>query len=188
MPEARADAHEHGDIVFFGRLVFEKGCDKLIRAYAGWLARGTPGLPAGRARPRLIIYGRGPELGYLEGLVRDSAWSRRRLSGVPERPGAGERGSRGVGRRCPQHLGGTRRDDSGRAVRMRCPGNRLGNGRAKGYFFEPRILVPNGDVSALIEALTTHFATGPFPVPTGTEEWSLPVIKRTLLALLDCRP
>src|SRR6185312_579143 len=35
-----------------------------------WLSRGCPGLCAGRARPRLVLHGRGPELVRIEALVR----------------------------------------------------------------------------------------------------------------------
>ena len=67
---ARAIAHQAGDIVFFGRLVFEKGVDRLIRAYALWRSSGSSsGLAAGRSLPRLIIHGSGPELAFLQSLI-----------------------------------------------------------------------------------------------------------------------
>jgi hypothetical protein len=40
--ELREHAYQTDDIVFFGRLVFEKGCDDLIRAYGLWI-RGSAG-------------------------------------------------------------------------------------------------------------------------------------------------
>lgn len=55
-------------------------------------------------------------------------------------------------------------------------------------FAEHGLLAENGDVAGWAEAFARHFATGPnYPHPTGSEEWTLPVIRRSLLELLEDR-
>jgi glycogen(starch) synthase len=189
-PEARAQAHAHGDIVFFGRLVFEKGCDTLIRAYASWLERGVPGLRVGRVRPRLVFYGRGPELGHLERLVRElgvgDAVDLRGFLGGRELVSAARAASVVVIPSVWEEPGATI------AVELFACGVPViasATGAQGEIFAGHGILARNGDVPALVEALTKHFSVGPiFPQPKGSEEWSLPAIKRTLHALIERGP
>jgi glycogen(starch) synthase len=186
-PEARSYAHEHGDIVFFGRLVFEKGCDNLIRAYAGWCSRGSPGLRAGRPRPRLVIYGRGPELEHLEGVVRELG-----VDGLVDLRGfLGGRDLVAAARAASVVVIPSVWEEPGATIAVELfacgvPVIASATGAQGEIFSGHGILVPNGDVPALAQALVRHFSAGPFVTqPKGSEEWSLPTIRRTLLAIAE---
>jgi glycogen synthase len=185
--EARADAHEHGDIVFFGRLVFEKGCDVLIRAYALWLSRGRPGLHSDRAQPRLVIYGRGPELGAMEALVRELGVA----ASVDMLPFLGGRDLVLVARRASVVVVPSVWEEPGATIAVELfacgvPVIATETGAQGEIFSGQGLLVPNGDVATLAEMIARHFSSGPiFPHPTGYEPWALPAIKQSLLALLD---
>ena len=188
--EARADAHEHGDIVFFGRLVFEKGCDVLVRAYALWLGRGGPGLRPDRARPRLVIYGRGPELTQIEALVRDLDVA----ASVDIRPFLGGRDLVLAARRASVVVVPSVWEEPGATIAVELfacgvPVIATATGAQGEIFAGQGSLVPNGDVSTLADAIAEHFSSGPiFPHPTGYEPWGLPAISKSLLALLDPMP
>jgi glycosyltransferase involved in cell wall biosynthesis len=53
-------------------------------------------------------------------------------------------------------------------------------------FADHGLLAANGAVEAWAESFSRHFSQGPkYPTPTGAEPWTLPVIRRSLLALLD---
>jgi glycogen(starch) synthase len=186
-PEARAHAHEHGDIVFFGRLVFEKGCDDLIRAYASWCDRGTPGLRAGRPRPRLVIYGRGPELGHLEKVVRELG-----VGGLVDlRDFLNGRDLVTAARAASVVVIPSVWEEPGATIAVELfacgvPVIASATGAQGEIFSRHGILFPNGNVPALAEALARHFLAGPvLPQPKGSEEWSLPAIRRTLLAIVE---
>jgi glycosyltransferase involved in cell wall biosynthesis len=185
--EARADAHVHGDIVFFGRLVFEKGCDVLVRAYALWLGRGGPGLRSGRVRPRLVIYGRGPEIAQIEALVRDLDVA----ASVDIRPFLGGRDLVLAARRASVVVVPSVWEEPGATIAVELfacgvPVIATSTGAQGEIFAGQGLLVPNGDVPALADAIAEHFSSGPiFPHPTGHEPWGLPAISKSLLALLD---
>jgi glycogen synthase len=185
--EARADAHARGDIVFFGRLVFEKGCDVLIRAYDLWLRRGRPGLPSDRAPPRLVIHGRGPELADLEQLVRQLGLA----AAVEIRPFLGGKELVSAARHASVVVIPSVWEEPGATVAVELfacgvPVIATATGAQGEIFAAHGLLVPNGDVSSLADAFARHFSAGPFfPHPTGQEPWALPSIKRSLLALIE---
>jgi glycosyltransferase involved in cell wall biosynthesis len=185
--EARADAHQRGDIVFFGRLVFEKGCDVLVRAYALWLGRGRPGLRSDRAQPRLVIYGRGPELAQIEALARDLEVA----ASVDIRPFLGGQELVLAARRASVVVVPSVWEEPGATIAVELfacgvPVIATATGAQGEIFAGQGLLVPNGDVARLADAMAEHFTSGPiFPHPTGHEPWGLPAIRSGLLALLD---
>jgi glycogen synthase len=184
--EARSQAHTQGDIVSFGRLVFEKGCDKLIRGFALWHSRGLPGLPAGRARPRLVIYGRGPELGPIEDLARELGVA----DAVDLRPFLGGQELARVARSASVVVIPSVWEEPGATIAVELfacgvPVIASATGAQGEIFAGHGRLVPNGDVPALADAFHRHFADGAIhPRPTGDEPWALPAITRTLTGLL----
>jgi glycosyltransferase involved in cell wall biosynthesis len=187
---AAAGSFEGGDIVFFGRLVFEKGCDVLVRAYASWISRGWPGLPVGRVHPRLVIYGRGPELTEIQTLTRQLAVEEM----VDVRPFVGGRELVLAAREASVVVIPSVWEEPGATIAVELfacgvPVIVTATG-AQGEIFKGHgRLVPNGDVAALADAIAQHFAAGPLrPQPAGTEPWALPAIKRSLLELLATAP
>lgn len=185
--EARARAYETGDIVFFGRLVFEKGCEDLLRAYALWRCRFTA---RARQRPlpaRLVIYGRGPELAELERLTHDL-----QLAGdVDLRPFVGGRDLALAARRSSVVVVPSRWEEPGATIAVElfaCGAAVIASETgAQGEIFSGHgRLFPNGDVEGLARRLEEHFASGPiYPQPSGDEPWAIPVIHRALIRLLD---
>jgi glycosyltransferase involved in cell wall biosynthesis len=184
-PETRQRAYRGGDIVFFGRLVFEKGCDDLVRAYRLWLNR-TGGGASGRSPtspPRLIIYGQGPEKPMLEGLIGELGLSRQ----VEIRPFVGGRDLALTARAASVVVVPSRWEEPGATIAVElfaCGGAVIASATgAQGEIFaEHGRVFRNGDVEALADALGQHFASGPiYPRPTGHEQWELPSIERTLL-------
>ena len=186
-PEARRHAQSAGDIVFFGRLVFEKGVDVLLRAYALWRSRGCPGLSAGRSPPRLVIHGRGPEAAFIERLVgeldlREQVYLRSFLGG---------RDLVRAARDAAVVVIPSVWEEPGATVAVELfacgvPVIASATGAQGEIFAEHGRLAANGDVEALVEAFVRHFSLGPkYPTPTGSESWTLAAIRRSLLALLD---
>jgi glycosyltransferase involved in cell wall biosynthesis len=188
--DMRARAHQAGDIVFFGRLVFEKGCDVLVRSYARWLGRGCPGIGAGRAQPRLVLYGRGPELGRIEALIGELGVA----GAVDLRPFLGGQELVEAARAASVVVIPSVWEEPGATIAVELyacgvPVIASATGAQGEIFSGQGLLVPNGDVEALAEAFVEHFSAGPFaPRTTGTEPWSLPTIKRTLLSLVVREP
>jgi glycogen synthase len=184
--EARARAHEQGDIVFFGRLTFEKGCDDLIRAYAAW-RRATSAATLRSTRPRLIFYGRGPELRLLEQLVADLGLG----ADVELRPFLGGRDLVKVARQASVVVIPSRWEEPGAtiAVELFACGVPVIASRAgaPGEIFDHHgRLFANGDIVSLTAAIDAHFSTGPtYPRPTGSEPWLLPAIEQALLRILE---
>lgn len=185
-PEGRRRAHLAGDIVFFGRLVFEKGCDVLIKAYALWRNRGWPGLPADRSPPRLVIHGGGPEAAAMTALVRELG-----LGGsVDLRPFLGGRDLVLAARDATVVVIPSVWEEPGATIAVELfacgvPVIASATGAQGEIFAEHGLVAENGDIAGWAEAFARHFATGPnYPHPTGAEEWTLPVIRRSLLELL----
>jgi glycogen synthase len=183
-PEARARAYETGDIVFFGRLVFEKGCDDLIRAYALW--RGRAGAAGGRPpRARLVLHGRGPELGALERLVAELGVG----ADVDLRPFLGGPDLARAARAASVVVIPSRWEEPGATIAVElyaCGAAVIASqtGAQGEIFADHGRLFPNRDVEGLSRALEAHFAAGPvYPRPSGDEPWSLPAIQRALVRL-----
>ena len=168
--QARSQAYETGDVVFFGRLVFEKGCDDLIRAYALWRRRlATAGRPR-RAPARLVVYGRGPEQPELERLVAEL-----KLGGdVQLRPFLGGRDLARAAREASVVVVPSRWEEPGATIAVElyaCGAAVIASETgAQGEIFAAHgRLFPNGDVDALARALEQHFASGPvYPTPRAT--------------------
>jgi glycosyltransferase involved in cell wall biosynthesis len=182
-PEARATAYTQGDIVFFGRLVFEKGCDDLVRAYALWRQRAGSGAP-----PRkLVIYGQGPERPLLEQLVAELGLA----TEVQIRSFLGGGDLARAARAASVVVIPSRWEEPGATIAVElyaCDAAVIASATgAQGEIFAERgRLFPNGDVEALAGALGQHFTQGArYSRPTGDEPWTLPVIERALLALVS---
>lgn len=186
----RTRAYETGDIVFFGRLVFEKGCDDLIRAYQLWRRTGGGEL-RGRRIPRLILFGRGPELQLLEDLVTSLGIDK---GDVDLRPFVSGRELAHAASSASVVVVPSRWEEPGATVGVElfaCGAAVIASETgALGEIFEGQgRLFKNGDVEGLARALGAHFSDGPiYPRPTGREPWLVPAIKRDLLALLEPAP
>jgi glycogen synthase len=184
--EARARAYETGDIVFFGRLVFEKAADDLIRAYETW-RRGDAGGARRRRVPRLVIYGRGPELGRLEELVRGLGIA----DDVDLRAFIGGRELARAAREASVVVVPSRWEEPGGTIGIElfaCGAAVIASERgAMGEVFKGHgRLFSNGDGDALARALRDHFSDGPiYPQPRGDEPWLVPAIRRELIAVTD---
>jgi glycosyltransferase involved in cell wall biosynthesis len=183
-PAARKKAYEEGDILFFGRLVFEKGADDLIRGFA--LARDRGVFASSRA-PALVIHGEGPERPALQSLVRDLGLGgcvqfhpflkgddlvpRARAASLVVFPSRWE------------EPGGTL------AVELFMMGASVLSSRqgASGEIFEGHgRLFDNRNVEALAGGLAAHFREGPvYPNPTGNEPWALPNIRQVATSLVE---
>jgi glycosyltransferase involved in cell wall biosynthesis len=187
-PEERARAFRGGDVVFFGRLVFEKGCDDLVRAYA-LARRRRAGAGAGRAAPpRLIIYGRGPELPLLEALVAELGLG----SDVDLRPFLGGAELARAARAASAVVIPSRWEEPGATIAVElyaCGAAVIASATgAQGEIFAGGHgrLFPNGDVEGLAAALEQHLAEGArYPRPAGDEPWLLPEIERRLLRVIE---
>lgn len=185
--DGRRQAHLAGDIVFFGRLVFEKGCDVLLKAYALWRERGWPGLPAERSPPRLIIHGGGPEASAMKALVSELGLGDR----VDLRPFLGGRDLVLAARDATVVVIPSVWEEPGATIAVELfacgvPVIASATGAQGEIFAEHGLVAGNGDVSGWADAFARHFAAGPkYPHPTGSEEWTLPVIRRSLLELLE---
>jgi glycosyltransferase involved in cell wall biosynthesis len=183
--EARARAYETGDIVFFGRLVFEKGCDDLVRAYELWRRR-----PPDTARrgwmPRLVIFGRGPELASLQELASSLGVA----DHVQFRSFVGGRELARIAREASVVVVPSRWEEPGATIGVElfaCGAAVITTERgALGEIFSDQgRLYPNGNVEALASALGEHFASGPiYPRPTGREPWLVPAIELDVLDVL----
>jgi glycosyltransferase involved in cell wall biosynthesis len=184
--DARAAAYATGDILCFARLVFEKGCDDLVRAYARFREGAARALS--RPLPRLIIHGDGPERPVLEELVRSLGLGRDvELSPFvngEELAKAARRASLVV---VPSHW-----EEPGATIAVElfaCGAAVVASETgAQGEIFDGGHgrLFPNGDVEALAAALAQHFSAGPvYPRPSGSEPWTVPTIQRALLNLLQ---
>jgi glycosyltransferase involved in cell wall biosynthesis len=188
-PERRRHAYLTGDIVFFGRLVFEKGCDDLVRAYRLWLNRAGGDLGGRAAAPRLIIYGQGPEKALLERLVGELGLEGR----VEMRAFLGGRDLAAAARAASVVVVPSRWEEPGATVAVElfaCGGAVIASetGAQGEIFAEHGRVFRNDDAERLADALGQHFASGPvYPRPTGREEWELPMIERALLEIADRR-
>lgn len=184
-PEERAHAYETGDIVFFGRLVFEKAADDLIRAYDRWRRERTN--PHGRRTPRLIIHGRGPELDRLQALVSELGIA----ADVDLAPFVGGQELARAARRASVVVVPSRWEEPGATIGIElfaCGVPVIASERgALGEVFKGHgRLFSNGDVAALTGAIRDHFSDGPiYPQPTGDEPWLIPAIKRELNELIS---
>lgn len=185
--EARRRAHATGDIVFFGRLVFEKGCDVLLKAYALWRSRGCPGLPVDRSPPRLVLHGKGPEEASIERLIGELDLRDK----VELRPFLGGRDLVRAARAATVVVIPSVWEEPGATVAVELfacgvPVIASATGAQGEIFAEHGLLAANGDVEAWAVAFATHFSHGPsYPSPTGSEAWLPTVIRRSLLALLE---
>jgi glycosyltransferase involved in cell wall biosynthesis len=184
--QARSQAYETGDIVFFGRLVFEKGCDDLIRAYALWRRRLATAERPRRVPARLIVYGRGPEQPELERLVAEL-----KLGGdVQLRPFLGGRDLARAAREASVVVVPSRWEEPGATIAVElyaCGAAVIASKTgAQGEIFAAHgRLFPNGDVDALARALEQHFVSGPvYPTPSGDDPWGLPTIERMLVQMI----
>jgi glycogen(starch) synthase len=187
-PSSAADedrSYRTGDIVFFGRLVFEKGCDDLIRAYARWAHSG--GCPDRRPLPRLVLYGEGPERERLERLVleldvRESVDFRLFLGG---------RELVRVARNASVVIVPSRWEEPGATIAVElfaCGAPVIASkAGAQGEIFAGHgRLFANRDISQLAKALAAHFKDGPVrPSPRGDEPWLLPAIQTQLVRLMS---
>jgi glycosyltransferase involved in cell wall biosynthesis len=186
--DARDRAYKTGDIVFFGRLVFEKGCDDLIRAYALWREReAAVRPPPSRAAARLIIYGQGPERSHLEELIRRLGLE----SEIELRPFLSGRDLVLAARNATVVAIPSRWEEPGAtiAVELFACGVAViaSETGAQGEIFSGQgRLFPNGDIEGLSRALEAHFTAGPiYPHAAGDEPWLLPAVQSALLRLLE---
>jgi glycosyltransferase involved in cell wall biosynthesis len=188
-PAARSRAYESGDVVFFGRLVFEKGCDDLIRAYDRWRRESADSRPRTRP-PRLVLYGRGPELGTLEALVSSLGIA----AHVSLQPFLGGRELALAARNASVVVVPSRWEEPGATIGVElfaCGAAVIASQKgALGEIFAGHgRLFENGDVASLATALRDHFSVGPlYPKPSGHEPWLVPEIRRALLSVLDRSP
>jgi glycosyltransferase involved in cell wall biosynthesis len=184
--DLRTSAYESGDIVFFGRLVFEKGCDDLIRAYALWRQRSAGDLRR-KTIPRLVIYGQGPEQTNLENLVT----SLQITEHVDLRPFVGGRELVRVAREASVVVIPSSWEEPGGTIGVElfaCGAAVIASERGVfGEIFKDHgRLFSNRDVDGLADALGQHFAIGPiYPRPTGREPWLFPAIEREVLGLIS---
>lgn len=185
--DARASSYQTGDLVFFGRLVFEKGCEDLINAYALW-RNHHPLKEPDRPRPRLIIYGQGPEQSDLERLVqrRDLAQS------VEIRPFLKGRDLALAARRATAVIVPSRWEEPGATIAVElfaCGAAVIASETgAQGEIFSGQQgrLFPNGQVERLAAAFDEHFTSGAlYPKPRGDEPWLVPTIRRALLDVIE---
>ena len=183
--DERAAAYATGDILCFARLVFEKACDDLVRAYAR--LREGPARGPGRPVPRLIIHGDGPERAGLAELVH-SLGLERDVDLAPFVSG-GELAR--LARRASVVIVPSRWEEPGATVAVElfaCGAAVIASQTgAQGEIFDGHgRLFPNGDVDGLAGALAQHFGAGPiYPRPLGSEPWTVPAIQRALLGLLE---
>ena len=186
--EARASAYETGNLVFFGRLVFEKGCEDLIKAYALWRDRDCArAIDSGRPRPRLIIYGQGPEQAALEGLIHNLG-----LGQVVEiRPFLKGQSLAEAARVATAVVVPSRWEEPGATIAVElfaCGAAVIASETgAQGEIFSGHgRLFPNGNIERLAEALEDHFRSGGiYPKPRGDEPWLVPRIRRALLDVIE---
>jgi glycosyltransferase involved in cell wall biosynthesis len=181
----RAAAYATGDILCFARLVFEKGCDDLVRAYARFREGAARG--PGRPPPRLIIHGDGPERPGLAELVRSLGLDR----DVVLAPFVNGEELARVARRASVVVVPSRWEEPGATIAVElfaCGAAVVASQTgAQGEIFDGHgRLFSNGDVEGLAAALAQHFGTGPiYPRPLGSEPWTVPAIQRSLLDLLE---
>jgi len=183
--DERAAAYATGDILCFARLVFEKGCDDLVRAYARFREGAARG--PGRPPPRLIIHGDGPERGVLTELVRSLGLER----DVELAPFVGGEELARLARRASVVIVPSSWEEPGATIAVElfaCGAAVIASQTgAQGEIFDHGHgrLFPNRDVEGLAAALGEHFGNGPiYPRPLGSEPWTVPAIQRSLLDLL----
>jgi glycosyltransferase involved in cell wall biosynthesis len=187
---AKTESYRSGDIVFFGRLVFEKGADDLLRAYAEFQRRASTGFPGRAAFPRLIYYGQGPETTLLEQLVKELALTGR----VDIRPFVGGEALAAAARKASVVVIPSRWEEPGATIAVElfaCGAAVIASkvGAQGEIFAEHGRVYQNGDVSGLAKQLEEHFSGGArYPRPDGDEPWSIEAITRAALALLGPRP
>lgn len=181
---ARREAYETGNILFFGRLVFEKGVDNLIRAFALARSRGVFG---SRRPPLLVLHGDGPERMALQDLaehlgIADSVHFAGFLNGA----GIVEKA-----RAASLVVFPSRWEEPGAtmAVELFMMGAAVLASRhgATGEIFEGHgRLFENQSIEELVDGLAAHFRDGPrYPNPTGKEPWALANIQRVARSLLE---
>jgi glycosyltransferase involved in cell wall biosynthesis len=189
VPEAtaRARAYHEGDVVFFGRMVFEKGIDDLVNAFARFRAANPDPLP-GRARPpRLVLHGEGPERERIVALVGALGLG----ADVELRPFLGGERLAAAARAASVVVVPSRWEEPGATIAVElfaCGAAVIGSqaGAPGEIFAEHGRLFRNRDVDDLARQLTLHFVEGPrYPRPTGAEPWGLPSIRRNALALVE---
>jgi glycosyltransferase involved in cell wall biosynthesis len=182
-PAAKARAYQTGDIVFFGRLVFEKGVDDLMRAHALWCKRRG----VGRSMRRLVLYGHGPELSLLERLAQEL-----QIAGYVElRPFLSGTSLVNAAREASVVVIPSRWEEPGATIAVElfaCGAAVIASQTgAQGEIFAGQgRLFANGDVEQLARALEDHFALGPvYPKPTGDEPWTVSAIRRDLVRVIE---
>jgi glycogen synthase len=184
---ARVAAHEAGDVVFFGRLVFEKGVDDLLRAFK--LFRGVSGgLPGpGRTRPpRLAIYGEGPERDRLVRLADELG-----IDGeVDWRPFVNGARLAELARSASVVVVPSRWEEPGATIAVElfaCGAAVIASesGAPGEIFRDHGRLFRNGDVQDLARQLSMHLTSPRYPHPTGREPWAVPAIVQAALDIVD---
>jgi glycosyltransferase involved in cell wall biosynthesis len=181
-PSVREAAYRSGDVMFFGRLVFEKGVEDLLQGFASFRARWASIAPRSRggrtAPPRLMIHGEGPDKERLVRLAQEIGIApevdfRGFLSG--DRLVAAARGASLV-------VVPSRWEEPGATIAVElfaCGASVLASeaGAPGEIFREHGRLFRNGDAADLAAQLEAHIVEGPrYPRPTGTEPWTMPAI------------
>ncbi len=184
--DKRSKAYADGDIVFFGRLVFEKGCDVLIDAYGAFrrelIARGYD---KGRI-PRLVLYGQGPEQPLLDRL----ATAPDVVGWVELRPFLSGRDLARAAREASVVVVPSTWEEPGATIAVElfaCGAAVIASETgAQGEIFRRHgRLFPNGSVEGLARSLRDHFTEAPvYPQPVGDEPWLLPSIQKALIDLV----
>jgi glycosyltransferase involved in cell wall biosynthesis len=179
----RESAFKAGDICFFGRLVYEKGVDDLVRAFASlrvddW---GHDRIP-----PTLRIYGEGPERESIQRLAQELGVKDRVVfSGFLP----GDHLVR-VAREASVVVIPSRWEEPGATIAVElcmagvavvasargAPGEIF---QANGRVFE------NGSVEGLALALRDHFQSGPiYPTRKASTPWDIETIRRDAVQIV----
>jgi glycosyltransferase involved in cell wall biosynthesis len=185
--ELRARAYREGDVVFFGRLVFEKGVDDLVNAFAR-LRASHPDALSGRTRPpRLIIYGAGPERERIARLAAELPDG----GDMELRPFLAGEDLVAAAREASVVVVPSRWEEPGATIAVElfaCGAAVIASeaGAPGEIFADHGRLFRNRDIDGLVRALALHFTEGPrYPLPTGSEPWGLPAIAKTALSLVE---
>jgi glycosyltransferase involved in cell wall biosynthesis len=139
-----------------------------------------------RQLPRLVLYGRGPELGALEALSASLGLG----ADVELRPFLGGQALAEAARNASVVVIPSRWEEPGGTIGVElfaCGAAVIATrSGAFGEIFDGHgRLFDNGDIEGLAAALRAHFSEAAiYPRPTGGEPWLASAIKRELLALL----
>ena len=182
----RERSYREGSIVYFGRLVFEKGVDDLIRAFAALVDRFRAGLEGRAELPRLVLHGEGPERAALTRLTTELSVESR----TDFKPFLRGDALVAQARKASVVVVPSRWEEPGATIGVELfacgvPVIVSARGALGEIFAEGGRLFLNGDVEGLTGELVKHFHSGPrYPEPGHSHAWDIASIRRGALDLL----